>query len=74
MEGNTKFIPGYWFGLKAMQVTKTLRRKTVPRFGLPGSLQSDNGLPFITQIQKRALQNWNWIAVDIVTTVKGSQN
>ena len=55
MEGNTGFIQAADLGKKITEVTKTLLTETVPRFGLPWSLQSDHGLSVITQIKKWAL-------------------
>ena len=55
-------------GKKVTEVTKTFLRKIVPRFGLPWSLKSNNRLCFITQIQKKDLQNL--IDLDILTAVK----
>ncbi|TEA41983.1 hypothetical protein DBR06_SOUSAS12610030, partial [Sousa chinensis] len=37
----------------AAKVAKVLLKEIMPRFGLPGSLQSDNGPAFVSQVTKR---------------------
>ena len=35
---------------KSLEVVKALLKETIPHFGLPGSIQSDNGPAFVSEI------------------------
>ena len=43
---------------KAEEVIKKLLHEIIPRFGLPMSLQSDNGTSFILRSPKGPLKHW----------------
>ena len=62
MEGNIGFAQGY-LSKKATEVTKSLLKEIIPRFGLPSSPQSDNGLSFIAQI----IQEIAWALKKLIT-------
>ena len=51
---------------KAEEVVKKLLHEIIPRFGLPRSLQSDNGTPFISNVTKRSLKHWALLVISIV--------
>ena len=51
---------------KAEEVVKKLVHEIVPRFGLPRSLQSDNGASFTSKITQGSLKHWALLIISIV--------
>ena len=51
---------------KAEEVAKTLLHEIIPRFGLPRSLQSDNGTSFTSKVTQRILNHRALLIISIV--------
>ena len=51
---------------KAEEVVKTLLHEIIPRFGLPRSLQSDNGTSFTFKVTQGSLKHWALLIISIV--------
>ena len=43
---------------KSLEAVKALLKETIPHFGLPGSIQSDNGPAFVTEITQKVSEFW----------------
>ena len=51
---------------KAEEVVKKLLHEIIPRFGLPRSLQSDNGTSLLLRSPKGSLKHWALLIISIV--------
>ena len=51
---------------KAEEVVKTLLHEIILRFGLPRSLQSDNGTSFTFKVTQGSLKHWALLIISIV--------
>ena len=51
---------------RAEEVVKKLLHETIPRRGLPRSLQSDNGTSFTSKVTQGALKHWALLIISIV--------
>ena len=56
---------------KAEEVVKKLLHEIIPRFGLPRSLQSDNGTSSTSKVTKESRKHW---ALRIISIVPGGLN
>ena len=51
---------------KAEEVVKKPLHEIIPRFGLPRSLQSDNGTSFTSKVTKGSQKHWALLIISIV--------
>ena len=51
---------------KAEEVVKELLHEIIPRFGLPRSLQSDNGTPLTSKVTQGVSKHWALLIISIV--------
>ena len=51
---------------KAEEVVRKLLHEIIPRFGLPRSLQGDNGTSFTPKVTQGSLKYWTLLIISIV--------